>query len=366
MYHLVNRVAIWRVWLVVGLTAVSLLTACQESETQPPTPLPADSAADSAPPAEATDPPPPAPTIREDAAAALPPDGAGFAVYAQDNRLYRLAVQAGAVPEDITARLDSQASGSENAWISTSADGQWLLVATDRFDPECVGWPCVVILPAAGGPATAVRAGGAILHSEDVAALSPDGSQIAFVQQGTHAQDLWLIRREGDSWSAPVEITSASPFAFNNQPAFSPDGQKLVFNCGPVPYVQAGTSVCEVRTDGTYLRVMVAAEQNGTSDNLIASPAYALDGSIIFEADWNGGRQLWRRAEDSTLTLIAPQFGNDSLPCVLPDGRILSVWSNREGNQNGSAEIKVLSADGTAYAMLLIDQSVWGVLDCSG
>lgn len=305
-------------------------------------------------------------TIREDTAAALPPDGAGHIVYTIGNALYRLAVQAGAVPEDITARLDSQASGSENDWISISADGQWLLVATDRFDPECVGWPCVVILPAEGGQATAVRAGGAIIHSEDVAALSPDGSQIVFIQQGTHEQDLWITQREGDSWSAPQEITADSPFTYNNQPSFAPDGQKLVFNCGPVPYVQEGTAVCEVRNDGTYLRVAISPEQNGDATHHVSSPSYAPDGSLLFEANWQG-EQLWRLAIDSTLTQVSPQFSNDNSPCVLPDGRIVSLWLGRDGNGSGFHEIKLLSADATAYTMLLTDQDVLDVgFGCGG
>ena len=38
-------------------------------------------------------------------------------------------------------------------------------------------------------------------------------------------------------------------------PVLSGDGNKVLFDCGPVPYGQEGTGICEANTDGTGLSV---------------------------------------------------------------------------------------------------------------
>jgi hypothetical protein len=55
--------------------------------------------------------------------------------------------------------------------------------------------------------------------------------------------------------------------------------------------------------------------------------------------------------------LITPPFNNDNSPCVLPDGRIASLWLDRPGG-TGGAEIKVMDATGRSYFMLVIRQDV--------
>jgi hypothetical protein len=44
---------------------------------------------------------------------------------------------------------------------------------------------------------------------------------------------------------------------------------------------------------------------------------------------------------------------NDNSPCVLPDGRIVSLWLGRPGNRNGVHELKVMNEDGSRARMLL-------------
>jgi hypothetical protein len=288
---------------------------------------------------------------------ALPPGG-GFVTFivreGENERIYRIAIAPNAVPEDITARLDAAAPGEYSGWLNMSADGSWYMVSTDRFDADCVGWPCLAVTQDFVNFET-VKSGGAPVHAE-ASALANGGGLIAYRSGGgTHDRDIFAIRREGDAWSAPVELTTASPFANHHQPAFSADGTKVIFACGDDPY--ASNAICEVNADGTGFAVRFRAEDFGAG-GLVFSPVYAPDGSIVFEATWNG-EQLWRLAAGSDTPVLISALTNDNSPCILPNGMIVSLWLGRAGNASGYHEIKVMSADGAQYAMLLTGVDVF-------
>lgn len=83
----------------------------------------------------------------------------------------------------------------------------------------------------------------------------------------------------------PVQLTSASTFAFNAHPALSSDG----------------------------------------ATGALHHAAYAPDGSIVFEADW-AGEQIRRLAAGAAVpTQVSPLVVNDNSPYVLTDGRIASL-----------------------------------------
>ncbi len=103
-----------------------------------------------------------------------------------------------------------------------------------------------------------------------------------------------------------------------------------------------------------------------TDKGSLIYPDYDPKGGIVFEADW-GGERIWRLAPgETTPTLITDRFGNDNSPCVLPDGRIVTLWMNREGGQ-GFHEIKVMTPDGNAHYMALTDIDVADIgMGCGG
>jgi hypothetical protein len=62
---------------------------------------------------------------------------------------------------------------------------------------------------------------------------------------------------------------------------------------------------------------------------------------------------------------VNERFNNDNDPCVLPDGRIASLWLERPGG-GGRHEIKVMSADGRQYLMALTGADVADIgIGCS-
>lgn len=277
-------------------------------------------------------------------------------------RLYRLALTANAVPEDITAVLDAAAAGEYSEWLNISPAGNWYILSTDRFDPECQGWPCLVITQDFVSYEV-VKSGGTAVHAE-YSAIANDGNLIIYkAGDGTHGRDLWAVRRENGGWSAPLELTTASPFQEHLSPGLSADGTAVVFACGDDPY--AATAICAAATDGSNFTVRFRASDNGSQAPLF-HPRYAPDGSIVFEGAWQG-EQLWRLPVGSHTPILISGQTNDNSPCVLPNGQIVSMWLQREGNNSGFHELKLMSADGGQYTMLLTGQELFDIgTGCGG
>lgn len=297
-----------------------------------------------------------------EALAALPRnDSDGTITYTYDGRVYRLAAQEGATSEDISQALDQLSPGGGDQLLNISPDGEWLVLETERFDPACEGWSCLVLLSADLSSADAVRINGQVIHPEGIGAVAPGGDLIVYsAGDGPHEIDLWVVSLEGESWAAPLLLTADSPYQFNRLPALSDDGSKLVFNCGPESYAGEGAALCEVGSDGAGFRVLLTPADSPPgfpTTGALHHPDYAPDGSIIFEGDW-GNEQIWRLPPDAAEPLpVTNAFGNDNSPCVLPDGRIVSLWLDRQAG-SGLHEFKIMASDGSDFAVILPDVDV--------
>ncbi len=287
-------------------------------------------------------------------------EGTGWIVFeatdeAGVRHLYRIQAAAGATPEDLTPALDAIGGGSMDESISISPDGEWLAVGAGRFDPQCEGWPCSSVVRADLASGEVVLIDDQAIHPEGWAVVLSGGDRVVYpLSGGPHALDLWAITRDGSAWSKPVLLTGDSPYAFNHTGAPSADGSRVVFDCGDEPYAGAGTAICEVGIDGGGLRV-VATPSDGppgsAADGALHHPDYEPDGGIVFQAAWDGA--LWRVPPgDDTPERVGPVVVGDSAPCVMADGRIASIWYGRPGS-DGTPDIKLMTPDGSAYALLL-------------
>ena len=270
--------------------------------------------------------------------------------------LYRISVEDGAI-ESLTDALDDIAPG-EDDYVNLSYDGEWLLLESERGHGDCAGWSCLAVAPADLSSLEVMVSGGAVIHPDGGAAIAAGGERVVFVgADGPNAQDLYLVERGGAAWGRPSLLTGASPHAYNAQPRFAPDGASLLFDCGPTVYGQEGTAICEVTLEGAVSTLLAPTDHDGgTADNALRSAAIAPDGSVVFEADWSG-EQLWRLDPvTGSHALINSSHGNDNSPCVLPDGRIVSLWLERPGGA-GVHELKLMEPGG-AHTMLLVDEDV--------
>ena len=309
----------------------------------------------------------------EDSSSKTKNASSGFITYTLPNgNVYRVAAKKKSKPLNITQKLKRHAKGKKDQWISTSPDGNWFVLSTARFDKECKGWECLSIVNKKFSSGKAVRSEGNVVHAEGNSAVASSGKLIVYpAGDGTHTQDLWAISLTGgvNDWSAPVLLTADSDFEWNSMPAISNDGTKVVFDCGNEPYGANGTSICEVGTDGTEFRIVItpADSPEGYSDTgALHHPAYAPDGGIVFEGKWNDNEQIWRLSPGADVPeLVNNDFTNDNSPCVLPDGKIASLWLNRP-NSSGYHELKIMDSNGENFQMILINVDVADVgISCS-
>lgn len=274
----------------------------------------------------------------------------------ETTRIYRLPLLPNAIPEDMTAVIRAIAPGDYTEWLNISADGSWYIFSADGFDPECNGWPCLVITQDFV-TYEVVKSGGAAVHAE-YGAISNDGSVIVYrAGDGTHGRDIWAVHRQDGAWGSPIELTTASPFGEHQPPTLTGDGLQVVFACGDDPYL--ANALCMANSDGSDFHVRFLVSENGGEAGLY-HPVFAPDGSLVFEGEWNG-EQLWRLPAGSQTPLLLASFTNDNSPCVLPNGLIVSLWLGRVNNVNGYHEIKVMSADGRQYLMLLVGYDLFDI-----
>lgn len=303
----------------------------------------------------------------DDAFVPVPP-GVGQVAYRlmRNNHVYRVAASDPPVIEDVSATLDAASPGSDSL-LSVSPDGKWAAVVTTRFGCD---FDCLVLAPIANGQvqgaqATRVLAAGQMVHPQDRVALSVDANLIVYTDNsGPHTRDQFAIHKSGDgSYGAPVLLTGASTFAFNLLPSLAPDGSSIVFDASADGGANAVT-LCRVGTDGSGFAVALspAAGPNATASNEVHSGNLAADGTLVFESDWNGER-IWQRAPAGALTQIG-DFNDDNTPCLLPDGRIASLWLNRPGG-GGMHELKIMPPDGSSYRMLVENEDILDIgLSC--
>jgi PKD repeat protein len=272
----------------------------------------------------------------------------GKVTYTYQNNVYRVNAQASATPENVSALITSGTRKPERR-LNISPDGTWLIFETQNLDPACDGSYCLAVAPSSN-PASAslVRAPNLIQDSQGFPAISSDGNLIVYTANGgTHNFDLWAIRKTGSTWAAPVQITQTSTQNYNDQPAISSDGGKVLFDCGAVAFGEGNTSICEIGTNGTGFRVVVApsnAPNNITSKGPTHHPDYLSDGSIAFDASWDADG-IWKIL-GSTISKVS-QVNNNVAPCGLTNGKIASLWLERNGNTNGYHELIMTDNNGT-------------------
>lgn len=280
----------------------------------------------------------------------------GVVTYMVGGQVLQLDVSSGGAPVNLTEKLNALASGSGDRAPAVSKNGAFLTISTERFDTQCNGWACTALVTGDVSQGGIVYIGGQPLRSEGRVAVSNNGDLLAFAGDGTpHQEDILVSRKSGANWGETVNLTISSPHTYNNAPVLSSDASTVLFDCGPVPYGQAGTGICEVGTDGTGFRQVINPANSplggGSTENQARHADYTPDGGIIFEADW-ASEQLWWLAPGATSAVrIISNQSNDNSPCALPGGYIASLWLARSGG-DGDHELKVTAPDGSEFFVL--------------
>jgi hypothetical protein len=272
--------------------------------------------------------------------------------------LYRLDARAGAQPVDVSEALARLSGGGADEWLNTTPNGAWLLTSTERFG--CGGWACLARVSGSLASGAALHTPAGVIHADGFGAISSDGRTVVFgAGGGAHTRDLWVSRLGSGGWTTPTAITGSSRYRYNTQPAISADGRRVLFDCGPGPAEEPGTAFCEVPVDGGRASVVMAPTggPGGSLRHEVHHPDFAPNGDLVFEADWRG-EQVWRLPRGSRTPVLVSRVHNDNSPCVLPDGRIASLYLDRPGNARGLHEIRVADANGSHGREILTGRDV--------
>lgn len=173
-------------------------------------------------------------------------------------------------------------------------------------------------------------------------AWSPDGSKIAFVESSNvdgSLDGVYVMSASGkdvhqvtfdntaDGTDGPIDYT----------PFWSPDGSKIAFArfCCATP----GAFIYEVAADGTGL-----TQLPGT---YVHAPVWSPDGSTLaydqITGSGNNSGIFVRNADGSNATDLTPNAGGNNSPAWSPDGSKIVFDAYR----NGDDDIYVMNADGT-------------------
>lgn len=167
--------------------------------------------------------------------------------------------------------------------------------------------------------------------------VSPDGTQIAFVQNNGQADTIWVMERDGKN---PRLL-----YANGWDPTWSPDGQKILF----ASQVAGSTQLMTINLDGSDLRqVSELPLIRGRSD-------WSSDGSqIVTYAGRSWERELFLIFLDGApARQVSPPGGNSQGPTFSPDGQWIAFTAYFDLFRNvHGCEIYKMRLDGSELTRL--------------
>lgn len=189
-------------------------------------------------------------------------------------------------------------------------------------------------------------------------AFSPDGQTMLFTRQADHTSVIMESHRTANGWSQPRPAGFSGRYP-DMDPAFGPDGSYLVFASGrPTPGGKDKTlNLWKVRRDGETWGTPAHLPPSVNVSPYAFAPSVARDGTIYFigstknhrhqlyRAFWRG--DAYERAEPLAFSSPATK---DADPLVAPDqSYVLFVSAGRGGANDSNAHIYVARATGSSW-----------------
>ena len=189
--------------------------------------------------------------------------------------------------------------------------------------------------------------------------FSPDGSQIAFggVEGSGSNDEIYLVSATtGDGLRALTSCASFGPGCFNDTPAWSPDGTKIVF-----------THADDAIPDGDPINEQIwIMDADGSNQHALTTgdapkdqvPDWSPDGSkIAYHSGWAGSGGIWvMNADGSGQHQVSGCRAVDPSPCAegddfgtawSPDGGMISFLRDFRAAGGTDRPVFVMNADGS-------------------
>jgi TolB protein len=167
---------------------------------------------------------------------------------------------------------------------------------------------------------------------ERAPAWSHDGQQLAWLAIENGAQTLWLMNADGGQRRIIARGQAADPSIAAL--AWSPDGTRIAY-----------TGLTDSRQGIYIIEIASGAQQQITADGISASaPTWSPDGARLAFAWSPVANQEVYIADVSTITepiastngllRVTDNFMMDAMPAWSPDGRLIALFSDRDGDSN--------------------------------
>jgi tol-pal system beta propeller repeat protein TolB len=218
---------------------------------------------------------------------------------------------------------------------SWSPDGRWLVAESDAKSFSDL----VRIEPGAGAEEQTLLS---VREGSFEPAVSPDGSEIAFVSSREGDPEIYVMRADG---TGERRITAFHQE--DREPRWSPDGKWLTF----ISNREGRDRYYLVRPDGTQLRTVSGAATKLEERELAWSP----DGQKVafVERLPDAKSRIWvARVEGGEPVALTDGKSLDDMPAWSPDGKYLVFVAER----NGETDLWLMRADGTGQTRLTTAQ----------
>jgi TolB protein len=163
--------------------------------------------------------------------------------------------------------------------------------------------------------------------------FSPDGEHITFDAVFSEYSSNFEIYLARPDFTGIVRLTH-TPEA-DNQPAWSPDGQKIVYRFRDSEY--SGLTVID--RDGSQPREVIRTTA------LVAAPVWSPNNqTIAYSSDQDGTANIYlMRPDGSEVVQLTRDSGNNIYPKWSPDGSLITFSSDRGGE---NYQVYIMEADG--------------------